>query len=90
MELFGLVVTTCIRDCTGRHVDMGSLSLTSNSRWHETEKCVPDNKEHRKVVPLIMVEDNISGMDGMTLLQYAHHKKNSIVVDFLNRVLAFN
>jgi len=54
----------------------------------------PDNKEHKEFVPLIMlhvsVEDNISGMYGMTLLEYAHQKKNSIVIGFLNWHLRSN
>jgi len=54
----------------------------------------PDNNEHKAIVQSIMqhvsVEDNISGMDGMTLLEYAHHKKNSIVIGFLNWHLRSN
>ena len=55
---------------------------------------LPDNNEHKEIVVSIMlhvsVEDNISGMDGMTLLEYAHHKKNSIVIGFLNWRLRSN
>jgi len=47
-----------------------------------------DNNKHQEIVQRIMqhvsVEDNIYSMDGMTLQKYAHHKKNSVVIDFLS------
>ena len=45
--------------------------------------------EHEKIIQEIMqhasIEDNICGAEGMTLIQYAEHKKNNLVLNFLTQ-----